>query len=95
MFIVQLLSLYILTDIMYIIALRTTTHHLKSLNTQKKSTLMEIHVLAWNRHKNVVGLNRFMGSQPSLLIIGIQICTDNEKPAKFASTQKDHILSQK
>ena len=36
MFIVQLLSLYILTDIMYIIALRTTTHHLKSLNTQKK-----------------------------------------------------------
>jgi hypothetical protein len=28
---------------------------------------LEIHVLAWDRHKNVAGLNRLMGSQPSPL----------------------------
>jgi hypothetical protein len=49
---------------------------------------MEIHVLDWNRHKNVVCLNRFMGSQPSLLIIGIQIYTNNEKPAKIGFYSK-------
>jgi len=26
---------------------------------------LEIMVLAWDRHKNVAGLNRFMGTQPS------------------------------
>ena len=29
--------------------------------------MLEIHVLAWDRHSNVVELNRLMGSQPSLL----------------------------
>jgi hypothetical protein len=28
---------------------------------------LEIQVLAWDRHKNVAGLNRLMGSQPSPL----------------------------
>jgi len=28
---------------------------------------LEIQVLAWDRHKNVVGLNQLMGSQPSPL----------------------------
>ena len=35
---------------------RTTTSHLKSLNTEKK-LLLEIKVLPWDRHKNVTGLN--------------------------------------
>ena len=30
---------------------------------------MEIHVLVWNKHNNVVALNQLIGSQ-SLLIIG-------------------------
>ena len=29
--------------------------------------MLEIQVLAWDRHKNVTGLNRLMGSQPSPL----------------------------
>jgi hypothetical protein len=30
---------------------------------------LEIQSLAWDRHKNVVGLNHLVGSQPTLLII--------------------------
>jgi hypothetical protein len=29
--------------------------------------MLEIQVLAWDRHKDVAGLNRLMGSQPSPL----------------------------
>jgi hypothetical protein len=43
---------------------RTTTSCLKILNI-KNTTTLEIHVLVWDRHKNVVGLNWLMGSQPS------------------------------
>ena len=39
---------------------RTITSHLKSLNIKRS---MEIHVLAWTRHKNVAGLNWLMGYQ--------------------------------
>jgi len=42
---------------------QTITSHLKSLNINKTMTL-EIQVLAWDRHKDVVGLNRLKGSQP-------------------------------
>ena len=40
--------------------------HLNSLNTNRTTTKnLEIQVLAWNRHKNVAGLNWLLGSQPS------------------------------
>jgi hypothetical protein len=39
---------------------RTITSHLKSLNIKRS---MEIHVLAWTRHKNVAGLSWLMGYQ--------------------------------
>ena len=43
---------------------------LSELTEHKKNPrymTLEIQVLAWDRHKNVVGLNRLMGSQPSPL----------------------------
>jgi len=49
---------------------RTITSHLNWTHwTQKRPQhmMLEIQVLAWDRHKNVVGLNWLMGSQPSLL----------------------------
>jgi hypothetical protein len=57
---------------------------------------LEIQVLAWGRHKNVVGLNWLMGSQPSPLDNWIlNGNTYINKPAELPSTQKDYILSQK
>jgi len=48
---------------------RTITSHLNSLNITKRPwhMMLEIQVLTWDRHKNVVGLNRLMGSQSSCL----------------------------
>ena len=42
---------------------KTNNHH--SLNTNRPH--VKIHVLSWDRHKNVVELNRLMRSQPSPL----------------------------
>jgi len=44
---------------------RTTTSQLKPLNTKMTMT-WRWKVFAWDRHKNVAGLNRLMGSQHSL-----------------------------
>jgi len=46
---------------------RTITSHLFSTHwTQKRPRHMTLFIqaLAWDRHKNVAGLNRLMGSQP-------------------------------
>jgi hypothetical protein len=44
---------------------QTTTSHLKSLNLKKYHDMMlEIQVLAWDRHKSVACLNWLTGSQP-------------------------------
>ena len=49
---------------------RTTTSHFKPLNPKDHNIMvLEILILAWDRHKNVAELNWLMGSQ-SLLIIG-------------------------
>jgi hypothetical protein len=65
---------------------------------------LEIQVLAWDRHIDVVMLNRLIRSQPSPLdsCISITILYIYKKEKKkiknlhrFSSTQKDHILSQK
>ena len=47
---------------------RTITSHRNSLNT-KKTTRYDVRNpgLAWDRHKNITGLNRLMRSQSSLL----------------------------
>ena len=48
---------------------RTITSHLSSLNIKREQHLtLEITVLAWDRHKNVAGFNRLMGSQPPPLL---------------------------
>ena len=53
---------------------QTTTSHIKSLNIKILWHMMlEIKVLAWDRNKNVAGLNRLMGSHPPLLIILITL----------------------
>jgi hypothetical protein len=48
-----------------------TNYHLspETIEQEKEPRHMalEIHILAWNRHKHVVGLNRLMGSQRSPL----------------------------
>ena len=50
---------------------KTITFHLKSLNIKRPSHVMlEIQILAWDRHKDMTGLNWLMGSQSSLLIMG-------------------------
>jgi len=64
---------------------------------------LEMQVLAEDIHKDVEGLNQLMGSQPSSrlhLKIGsqltaIQMHTNDKTMRRFASTQKDHMLSQK
>ena len=58
------------------------TDSLKTKKVQNDMTL-EIQVLAWDRYKNVTGLNRLMGSQLSLLLTGpptaIRIYTNDKK----------------
>ena len=51
---------------------QTITSHLKELNTNRPQhmTTLEIQVLAWDRHKNVVVLNHLCDPNPPLLIIG-------------------------
>ena len=46
---------------------QTTTSHLEplSIKIHHKHMALEIQVLALDRHKNVAGLNRLMGSEPS------------------------------
>jgi hypothetical protein len=39
--------------------------------------MLEIQVLAWDRHKNVAGLNQLIVSQPSPLDKAI-VCTDHD-----------------
>jgi hypothetical protein len=43
---------------------QTTTSHFKPLNTKKYYDMWFWKFLAWDMHKNVVGLSQFMGSQP-------------------------------
>ena len=46
---------------------RTITSHLNCTHSTQKTQqhmTLEIQVLAWDRHKNVAGLNWLMGSQP-------------------------------
>jgi hypothetical protein len=47
---------------------------------------LEIQVLAWDRHNNVVGLNHLMTSHPPLLISEspMSICKNINKPAQKA-----------
>jgi hypothetical protein len=48
------------------------TNNLKALNTNRPQhmTTLEIQVLAWDRHTNVVVLNDLCDPNPPLLIIG-------------------------
>ena len=47
---------------------------------RQQHMVLGFHVLAWDRHKNVVGLDRLMGSQPSpswkldVLFVYIKVC---------------------
>jgi hypothetical protein len=46
---------------------QTITYHLMPFTPKKKRPghmALEILLLAWDRHKNVAGLNQLMGSQP-------------------------------
>jgi len=49
--------------------------------------MLKIQVLDWDRHKNIVGLNRLIGYNPNLLIIGssktIQIQTNVKHSAQI------------
>ena len=58
---------------------------------------LEIQVLACDGHKDVARFNRLMEPQPSLLDNRISNGNGNDKKtlSRFASTQKDNILSQK
>jgi len=61
---------------------------------------LEIQVFAWDRHKNGAGLNRLMGSQLSPLDNWIAydhtyINKRQKNLHRFASTHKEHILSQR
>ena len=42
----------------------TITSHLNSMNKKRQHMMLEIYVLACDRHINVVVLNQLMGSQP-------------------------------
>ena len=53
---------------------RKVTSHLIS-----QHIILEIQVLTWDRHKNVAGLNRLTGSQPSLLIAPTVIHEKNKR----------------
>ena len=83
---------------------KTNNHlspHLKHKNPQHIT--LEIHVLSWERHKNVEGLNLIMGLQSTLSswsldnwISNISICiftNDKKNLHRFTSTQKDHKKS--
>ena len=62
-------------------AKQTITSHLNSLNTKWPWHMtLEIQVLTWNRHKNVVGLNGLMGFQPSPLGFPIQTRFHSKRP---------------
>jgi hypothetical protein len=69
------------------------------INEHKKSSqmLMEIHVLVWDRHKNVPGVNLLMGLQ---FILEYWISNGNtdinipRKHEQICFTQKNHTLSQ-
>jgi len=73
----------------------TSTH----LTLKKNTTTYVLQVLAWDRHKDVAGLNQLMGSQPlDNWISKGSICTytnDKKNLHRFTPNQKDHILSQK
>jgi hypothetical protein len=60
---------------------RTTTSHLKSLNTGKK-LLLEIKVLPWDRHKNVTGLN----CNTNISIVWFQLDTCSYKSSVWKRT---------
>ena len=78
--------------------------HLKHKNPQHIT--LEIHVLSWERHKNVEGLNLIMGLQSTLSswsldnwISNISICiytNDKKKPAQIRlyskRPQKNHYI---
>ena len=83
---------------------KTNNHlspHLKHKNPQHIT--LEIHVLSWERHKNVEGLNLIMGLQSTLSswsldnwISNISICiftNDKKNLHRFTTTQKDHKKS--
>ena len=66
------------------------------INTKRpQHVTLEIQALAWDRHKNVVGLNQLMGSQHSSLDDWISFDNTTKNIPRFTSIQKDHILSQK
>jgi len=50
---------------------KITSRHNWTHLTQKKTIhmMLVIQILAWDRHKNVAGLNRLMGFQPLLILI--------------------------
>jgi len=60
---------------------------------------LEIQVLAWDRHKHVVGLNGLIGSKLSPLDNWILHDNTHKQTIRnlqrFTSTQKDHTISQK
>jgi hypothetical protein len=66
------------------------------LSIKNHDIILEIRILVWERHRNVVGLNPLMESQPSALDnLNSNGNTDIKKNLhKFASTFKDYILSQ-
>ena len=51
--------------------------------------MFEIQILAWDRHKNVAGLNQFMGSLPSRL--GNWISNDNTCFKQLMKTCTDSL----
>ena len=51
---------------------KMNNHLSPSLTEHKKNpwnTTLEIQVFAWDRHKNVIGLNRLMVSKPPPLLV--------------------------
>ena len=42
-------------------------HQLKKKAKRPRHMVLEMQILDWNRHKNMAGLNRIMGTQPSHL----------------------------
>ena len=60
---------------------------------------MKIQVVTWDRHKHVVRLKGFMGSNPPLLIIGflmtIWIIKYNTKPEQIFFHRKKNTIKKK
>jgi hypothetical protein len=94
--IISIIILFWAVSSIYQYVLKRKYKKFKKRKRKKKTYIVTIHVLTWDRHYNVVRLDRLMISK--VLCIENQMAmymwTNNKKDLhRFAFTQKYHILS--